>query len=149
VDNKGYIIAPLTVKPVNQHDSELLPESFEKLLDWADLIGIQEDLEDSHFTLDAGFDSRANKDLIRDFKLNPVIYPNRRGTKDYTKIEKMFADFPKKVYLERYKVERTFAWKHKYRKLTLRYERLHTTSTGIRYLAYSMINLREFLGNFV
>ena len=42
-------------------------------------IGI--DLKDSALTLDAGFDSRANKEIIKAHHMKPVIYPNRRNTK--------------------------------------------------------------------
>jgi len=145
VDNNGYVIAPLEVRPVNDHDSVLLPDSFEKLLDWIDLLNLLPDLRDSFFTLDSGFDSKYNKNLLSDYHFEPVIRPNRRSIKDPDKIDQLFENFDEDIYQERHKVERTFAWKHKYRKLVVRYERLKETSEGVRYLAYGMINLREFL----
>lgn len=114
-------------------------------MDWFDLLGIQDELEDSYLTLDSGFDSKRNKDMILDYNLKPIIYPNKRGVKDQEKIDEMFDDFPEEIYKERYKVERTFSWKHKYRKLVLRYEQLQVMSLGVRLLAYSLVNLREYL----
>lgn len=148
MENNGYVIAPFDTKPVNKHDSELFPQAFENLFDWADLIGFQDDLVDGYFNLDSAFDSASIKDLISDFKMKPVIYPNRRNTKDPKKIEAMFSNFPKEIYKHRFKVERTFAWKTKFKRLNLRFEFLPETFNGFRYLAYSMINFRKFFNNF-
>lgn len=134
------VIAPLVVRPVNNHDNILLPESIDGLADFALLINLN--LGGSYFTLDSGFDSDYNKWLIRFHRMIPVIKPNRRGTKDQEKIERMFDDFDENIYKERYKIERTFAWQDTYRKLVIRYEKLESTHTGFKYLAYSMMNLR-------
>ena len=134
------VITPIVVRPVNEHDTTLLPESVDRFTDFASLISL--DLTGSYFTLDSGFDSDYNKWLIRYHGMVPVIKPNRRGTKDEAKIEKMYEDFNEQIYRERYKVERTFAWQDTCRKLVIRYEKLEATHTGFKYLAYSMINLR-------
>jgi len=57
--------------------------------------------------LDTGFDSKRNKDLIKEQKLVLVINPNRRNTKDPISIARMYRWFDKELYKERYKVERT------------------------------------------
>lgn len=132
------------VRSVNTHDNVLLPESFEKLIDTADLLGI--DLTGSYLTLDAGFDSQANKTMIAWHELIPVIHPNVRNTKDEEKKELLFTDFNEPVYRERIKIERCFAWQDKYRKLVIRYEKLQATHLGFKYLAYSMINFRTIFG---
>ena len=78
----------------------------------------------------------------------PVIRPNRRGTKDEKKLEKMFDNFNEPIYKKRFTIERTFAWQDTYRKLAVRYEKLEATHTGFKYLAYSLVNLRAmFNGN--
>lgn len=141
------MIAPLVVRPVNEHDSILLPESVDGLVDFASLIGL--DLNGSYLTLDSGFDSEYNHWLIRFHEMIPVIKPNRRGTKDEKKLEKMFADFNDTIYKKRFTIERTFAWQDTYRKLAHSYERLAATRSGLKYLGYSLINLRVFLGNSV
>lgn len=137
------MIAPLTVRSVNNHDSVLLPESIHGLADFASLISM--DLTDSYLTLDSGFDSDYNRQLIQSYGMIPVIKPNRRGTKDELKIEKMYNNFKDKIYKERFKIERVFAWQDTYRKLVIRYEKLEATHNGFKYLAYAMINLRVFI----
>lgn len=124
------------VKPVNQHDCLLLPESIDNLANIADLLGL--DLENSHITLDSGFDSDYNKRLIRAIKMIPVIKPNKRGEKNQEKINAMYEDFNENIYKERYRIERTFAWQDTYRKLVIRYEKLESTHNGFKYLAYSI-----------
>jgi transposase len=145
-DNAGNIVAPLTVQPVNKHDTELLPESFLNFLEIADLLGLE--LSGVPLTLDAGFDSEPNRVMIRRYELRPVIKLNPRNTRDPDKLaalaEQAEADQP--IYCQRYKVERCFAWEDVYRKLVIRYERLQSTHLGFKYLAYSMINLRWFIG---
>ena len=132
------------VKSVNVNDTVLFPESFEKLMATADLLGFN--LVGSHLTLDAGFDSQANKTLLAWHELIPVIKPNVRGTKDEAKKELMFADFNEAIYQERIAIERCFAWQDTYRKLVIRYEKLEATHLGFKHLAYSLINFRSIFG---
>jgi len=99
-------------------------------------------LENSSLTLDSGFDSKTNKDLIKEQKLIPVINPNRRNAKDPIVIARMYRWFDKKHYKERYKVERTFGWQDTYRRLAVSYDRLEEIRLGFRHLAYAMINFR-------
>lgn len=122
-------------------------ESFFELLETLYLLGI--DLpEHTPLTLDSGFDSEANKITIRGQGLVPVIYPNPRGIRSQEKIHELFETFEpyRHIYKERYRVERCFAWEDTYRKLVIRYERLHATHLGFKYLAFTMVNLRWFLG---
>jgi hypothetical protein len=49
------VVGPLSVKPINQQDTVILPETLTALVDCTDQIGI--DLAGSAITLDAGFDS--------------------------------------------------------------------------------------------
>lgn len=135
------------MKPVNKHDNCLFPESLEKLIVNADLLKLN--VVNSYLTLDSGFDSKDNKFNIKYFDLIPVIKPNPRNT-DREKRYVMLDEFEevKSIYTERIKIERCFAWKHKYRKLVIRYEKLECTHLGFRYLAYAMINSRSvFRGN--
>lgn len=145
-DDLGNIIAPLVVRPVNQHDSVLFNESFFGLLEVADLLDIN--LTGSYVTLDAGFDSEANRMTIAGQGLIPVIHPNPRGTKDQEKLEASQEAFEpyRKIYKQRYHVERCFAWEDVYRRLVIRYDRLQAIHRGFKYIAYSMINLRWFVG---
>lgn len=112
-------------------------------MDFADLIGM--DLRESFMTLDSGFDSGANDNRIRFHDLIPIIKPNMRGTKNQDAINERLDAFDEKTYKERYRVERAFAWEDSYRKLVLRYEILEATHLGFKYLAYSLMNLKEYV----
>lgn len=128
---------------MNVHDSVLFPESFHGLLETADLLSL--DIHGSYVTLDSGFDSEVNRELIRSYGLVPVIKPNHRGTKNTKKREERNETFREveDIYKERFAVERSFAWQDTYRKLVIRYEKLQCTFLGFRHLAYSMMNFRE------
>lgn len=139
-DNKGFVLGPISVKPVNEHDWIILPETLGNLLQFTSAIGIE--LKGSAMTLDSGFDSQDNKARIRASGLVPVIYPNRRKTKEPISIARKFRWFNKILYQQRYKVERTFGWQDTYRKLVISYDRLPETRKGFRLLAYSMVNFR-------
>lgn len=145
MDNRGFVIAPLVVSPVNRHDITLFPDSLDQLTDFAHLISM--DLTGSYLTLDSGFYSEHNHWLIHSHGMIPVIKPNRGGTKDERKIEAMYADFNEPIYKLRFAIERTFAWQDTYRKLAVSYERLEATRLGFKYLGYSLMNLRVFVRN--
>ena len=139
-DNKGFIVGPITLKPVNCHDTTILPEALAEFISFSSRIGME--LESSALTLDSGFDSKVNHKIIKEQGLIPVIYPNKRNTKEPIAIARKFRWFRKDVYKERYKVERTFGWQDTYRRLALSYDKLKETRLGFRNLAYSMINFR-------
>lgn len=134
------------VRPVNVHDNLLFDRSFTELLEGMNRIGIS--LIDSYLTLDSGFDDGKNRNQIEYANLIPVIKPNLRGLKDREKINAKLDVFEEvqEIYQERYKIERCFAWEDSYRKLVIRYETLQCTFMGFRYLAYSMINLKDVFG---
>lgn len=135
------MIAPLVVRPVNEHDTTLLPAALAQLTDSAARTGLN--LENSSLTLDSGFDSAENKECIRAAQLHPVIYPNRRNTKEPMAIARMFRWFDRARYRRRFAVERTFAWQDTYRKLATAYDRLPETRLGSRHLAYTLVNFRR------
>jgi transposase len=140
VENHGFVLGPISIKPVNQHDTIILPETLTTLVAFTHRLGIA--LSGSAITLDAGFDSKDNKDAIKAHKMKPVIHPNRRNTKTPIAIAQKFRWFDRALYRLRYKVERTFGWQDTYRKLAVSYDRLPEIRKGGRLLAYSMINFR-------
>ena len=144
-ENEGFIIGPVTLKPVNAHDTTILPEAFTDFITFSHRIGM--DISGSVLTLDSGFDAKVNHKLIKEQGLLPVIYPNRRNAKEPIVIARKFRWFNKDIYKDRYKVERTFGWQDTYRKLALSYDKLQETRLGFRNLAYSMINYRVTFNN--
>jgi transposase len=140
VENHGFVLGPISLKPVNQHDTIILPETLRVLVDFTHRLEI--DLAGSAVTLDAGFDSTANKEAIKACQMKPVIHPNRRNTKTPIALARKFRWFDRALYRLRYTVERTFGWQDTYRKLVVSYDRLPEIRKGGRLLAYAMINFR-------
>lgn len=140
VENHGFVIGPICVKPVNRNDSVILPETLTGLV--AFTVEMDIPLVGSALTLDSGFDSIENKNVIQAAGLKPVIYPNRRNTKTPIVIARKFRWFDRELYKERYKVERTFGWQDTYRRLVISYDRKKAIRTGWRNLAYAMVNFR-------
>ena len=131
---------------MNVHDNLLFDSSFTELLESMNRPGIS--LVGSYLTLDPGFDDGKNRNQIEYANLIPVIKPNLRGLKDREKINAILNAFEevREIYQKRYTIERCFAWEDSYRKLVIRYETLQCTFMGFRYLAYSMINLKDVFG---
>jgi transposase len=46
----------------------------------------------------------------------------------------------------RMRVERTFAWEDKFKRLLLRFEHIQQRHSGMKLMAYTLINLRKFCG---
>lgn len=134
----------MTVMEVNIHDSMLFDDSFDSLVETADLLEL--DIKGSYFTLDSAFDSTLTRNEILVRGMTPVIKPNLRGLKNEERINELLDEFEsvEHIYKERVAVERCFAWEDTYRKLVIRYEKLRATHLGFKYLAYSMINFRSF-----
>lgn len=134
------MLGPLSVKPINQQETVILPETLTALVDFTAQIGLA--LTGSALTLDAGFDSQANKDLITAHHMRPVIAPNRRHAQTPIAMARMFRWFDRRLYRLRYKVERPFGWQDTFRKRVISYDRLPEIRQGSRLLAYAMINFR-------
>jgi hypothetical protein len=142
----NFLIAGVT-KPGNIGDISCLVEALDKLATVADDLEL--DIQDSLLTLDPAFDSEGSHEEVEMHNLVPIIKPNPRNGKKEEVLHAQFERFDeiKHIYKERYKVERSFAWERRYRKLEIRHERLKETHEGFKFLAYSMINLRWFIKN--
>jgi len=94
----------------------LFPEGLKALKKVAKEVGL--DLREAYLNLDGGFDSARNRKCIFNAELHAL----------------------------RMRVERTFAWEDKFKRLLLRFERIQQRHYGMKLLAYTMINLRAFCG---
>jgi transposase len=121
IDNNGYVLAPLPVAPVNAADTVLLPEGLKTLKRVAKLTGLR--LTGSYLNLDGGFDSQANRKRPK------------RGRKRW---------FNQAIHALRDRVERTFAWQDKFKRLLLRFEHFQRRHYGMKLMAYTLINVRRF-----
>jgi hypothetical protein len=142
VDNHGYVLAPLRVAPVNEADGVLLPEGLRELNDVARTAGL--DLRGAVLHLDAGVDSKANRQGIFNAGLKPHIKENPRNRKKPKRGRQRFFDATR--YQRRFTVERTFAWEDKFKRLLLRFETKFIHHLGFKLLAFTLINLRAFCG---
>ncbi len=140
IDNNGYVLAPLPVAPVNEADTVLLPEGLKALKRVAKLTGLV--LEGAYLNLDGGFDSTSNRKAIFNAGMIPNIKENQRNRKAPKRGRKRF--FNQAIHALRERVERTFAWEDKFKRLLLRFEYLQCRHYGMKLMAYTLINVRRF-----
>jgi Transposase DDE domain len=120
----------------------LLPKGLQALKQVARTVGL--DLRGAYVNLDGGFDSRHNRKMIFNAGMIPNIKENPRHRKTPKRGRKRF--FNEAIHALRMHVERTFAWEDKFKRLLLRFERIQQRHYGMKLMAYTLINLREFCG---
>ena len=140
IDNNGYVLAPLPVAPVNEADTVLLPKGLQALKRVARLTGLE--LTGAYLNLDGGCDSRHNRKAIFNAGLIPNIKENPRNRKTTKRGRKRL--FNHAIHALRDRVERTFAWEDKFKRLLLRFEHIQQRHYGMKLMAYTLINLRRF-----
>jgi hypothetical protein len=141
-DNHGYVLSPLPVAPVNETDMVLLPEGLKALKKVAKQVSL--DLKDAYVNLDAGFDSTYNRKCIFNAGMIPNIQENPRNRKRTKRGRKRL--FNEAIHALRTCVDRTFAWEDKFKRLLLRFEHMQQRHFGMKLMAYTLINVREFCG---
>jgi hypothetical protein len=78
--------------------------------------------------------------------MHPTIPENPRGRKTPKRGRKRHFDAA--IFGERFRtIERVFAWKDKFRRLLLRFERINQVHYAFKTLAYTRINLRHYCRN--
>jgi hypothetical protein len=142
IDNNGFILAPLPVAPVNEADTVLLPEGLNALKRVARLTDLK--INGSYLNLDGGFDSRHNRKAIFNARLIPNINENPRNRKAPKRGRKRL--FNAAIHSLRLRVERTFAWDDKFKRLLLRFEFIQQRHYGMKLMGYTLINLRHSCG---
>ena len=141
-DNNGYVLAPLPVAPVNETDIVLFPEGLKALKKVAKEVGL--DLRGAYLNLDGGCDSAHNRKCSFNAGLLPTIKENPRNRKHTKRGRKRL--FNAAIHALRMRVERTFAWEDKCKRLLLRFERIQRRHYAMKWMAYTLINLRAFCG---
>jgi transposase len=120
----------------------LLPQGLHALKQVAKKVGV--DLRGASLNLDGGFDSARNRKMIFNAGLIPHIKENPRNRKAPKRGRKRLCNAA--IHALRMRVERTFAWEDKFKRLLLRFERIQQRHYGMKWLAYTLINLRAFCG---
>jgi hypothetical protein len=139
-DNNGYVLSPLPVAPVHETDVVLSPKELKALKKVAKEVGL--DLRGAYVNLDGGFDSRANRKCIFNAGMIPNLPEIPRNRKRPKRGWKRF--FNETIHVLRMRVERTFAWEDKFKRLQRRFEHIQQRHYGVKVLAYTLINLRAF-----
>jgi transposase len=120
----------------------LLPDGLKALKKVAKQVGL--DLRDAYVNLDAGFDSTYNRKCIFNAGMIPNIQENPRNRKRTKRGRKRL--FNAAIHALRTRVDRTFAWEDKFKRLLLRFEHIQQRHFGMKLMAYTLINLRGFCG---
>jgi hypothetical protein len=120
----------------------LLPEGLKALQQGAKEVGL--DLRGVYVNLDGGVDSTRHRQGIFNAGLIPHIPENPRNRKYPKRGRKRL--FNAAIHALRLRVERTFAWEDKFKRLLLRFERIQQRHYGMKLMADTLINLREFCG---
>src|SRR2546422_5735735 len=128
IDNTGYVLAPVPVAPVHETDMVLLPEGLKALKNVAKEVGL--DLKGASLNLDGGFDSRHNRKCIFNAGMMPNIKENPRNRKTTKRGRKRL--FNEAIHALRARVEPTFAWEDKLKRLLLRFERIKQRHYGMK-----------------
>jgi transposase len=128
--------------PVNEMDMVLLPEGLRALKRVAKMVGL--DLGGAYLNLDSGFDSKRNRKLIFNAGMILNIKENPRNRKRTKRGRKRL--FNAAIHALRTRVDRTFAWEDKFKRLLLRFEHMQQRHFGMKLLAYTLINVREYWG---
>lgn len=140
-DRNANIISPFVTAPGNRNEIVLLKESLQQLTRVSNLAGIT--LKGSVMSLDAGYDSVANRKYIFNRGMIPNIKENKRNRKTPKRGRKRI--YNEGIYRERFQtVERSFAWEDKFKRVLIRFERISSNHMGMKLLAFSLINLRHF-----
>ena len=136
------MLSPLPVAPVNETDMLLLPDGLKALKRVAKTVGL--DLAGAYLNLDSGFDSKRNRQCIFNAGRIPNLTENSRNRKRTKRGRKRF--FNAAIHALRARVDRTFAWEDKFKRLLWRFEHIQPRHFGMKLLAYTLINVREFCG---
>jgi Transposase DDE domain len=125
---------------VNAADIVLLPKGLKALKMVAKQVRL--DLRGAYVNLDGGFDSKHNRKVIFNAGMIPNIKENPRHRKTPKRGRKRL--FNEAIHALRDRVERTFAWEDKFKRLLLRFERIQQRHYGMKVMAYTLINVRGF-----
>src|SRR5262245_9065754 len=90
----------------------------------------------AYLNLDGGFDSAHNRKCLFNAGLIPNIKENPRNRKTTKRGRKRF--FNEAIHALRMRVERTFAWEDKFKRLLLRFERIQQRHYGMKLMAYTL-----------
>ena len=120
----------------------LRPESLQALKRVVKTAGLT--LPGASLNLDAGVDSTHHRQCMFNAGMIPNIKANPRHRKRTKRGRKRL--FNEVIHALRTRVDRTFAWEDTFKRLLLRFEHSQPRHFGMKWMAYTLINVREFCG---
>jgi hypothetical protein len=139
-DHHGHVLSPLPVAPVNEPDMRLWPEGLKALKKVAKMVGLVR--TGASLNRDAGFDSTHNRQGSFTAGMLPHIKDNPRNRKRTKRGRQRFCNAASHAL--RTRVDRTFAWEDQFKRRRLRVEHMQQRHFGMKLMAYTLINVREF-----
>lgn len=134
-DNLGQILAMGSPKSGNHHDLNDIESVLKEILRLLKEAKIEH--KGLFLNADSGFDSRDLRQFLEKKEIIANIKQNPRNGQD----EDVY--FDEKLYKNRFKIERTFAWLDGFKGLVMRYETLNTTWVAMLYLGFIMRFIRK------
>ncbi len=129
LDNLGQILAFGSPKSGNFHDLNDIETILNEILTLLEEAKI--DHKGLFLNADAGFDSRDLRKFLNEKEIMGNIPKNPRNGESS---DEDFFIFDKKLYKNRFKIERSFAWLDGFKGLIIRYETLNITWQAMLYL---------------
>lgn len=141
--NALYFRLPLAISsPIagNHHDLYNIKESLNELFTTLKLVGLN--LDGLFINADSGFDSKEFRDTCNEHGIFAnVNFNSRNGNVNDTDL------LDKRLYNERYSIERTNAWIDSFRTLLNRFEKTVSSWKSFNYIAFIVIFLRKINNN--
>jgi hypothetical protein len=144
MDDLNNVLAPVEIAPVNEVDMILLPGALKLFKRIVRMLALP--VKGKELNLDAGFDTKDNRKAVWNAGLVPNIAENVRNRRPGKAKKGRPRYFNNKSYKFRSGSERTFAWQDTYRATVIRYSRIYEHFMAHNLLAFTLINLRHFLG---
>ncbi len=141
-DKNGYPVASTGIIAGNHNDAYDLEKNLRDL--FKDMKQRKLPISGSYFNADSAFDTKGARKVCFNYSVIPNIAENRRGRKKPKRGRKRL--FNKDVYKNRFGTERTWAWVDKFKRLLIRFERNDMYFFGLHCIAFSMICLRNLIG---
>ena len=138
VDKSGNIIGFLPLTAGNHNDAFELKQRLNEFFKW--LKQFKFTITGAFFNADSGFDTKAFRKVCFNNGVIPNVKENPRKRKGVKKGRKRL--FNEKIYLNRFVVERTYAWIDKFKSLLIRFDRKEQYWLGANFIAFAMVNLR-------
>lgn len=148
VDSNGVSISAVISNKGSVSDQKMLLDNLNNM--YIDIFYCSDNNKHKRYLLvftrraDSIYDTNNIRDKIKSLNIHPIIYPNKRSTKDKKKLaEKKLKGRDKKIYRKRIIVEHCFSWLYKNRRINRRYDKKENNYMSFLFLALTKIILKR------